>query len=366
MSRVVFVSQDTPLADRLRRLIGRQVAVEAVPNARAAVTAARQHRPNLIILDWSAGELQSLNHLREDPATSGLPILVMASGDTPALLGRGAGGVSACFPKPVPFDELRAVLHRVAPPGAAGAPPESRPKVLVCDDDMEYVDLMSVFLKDAGYLPVLALSGGHVAEMAESQKPVAILLDLMLPGPDGLELLRQLRTNPKTKDVPVCVISALQLGTGHAELLVKDAPDDVLRKALAPRLAEAAKPKLLLADDEIDLLELMREALESEGFLVDTASDGKEALEKLQASPHDAAILDVKMPRKTGLELCQEMRRDPVLKELPIIMLSAAADRHTATQGVGLGADDFVAKPVDIGLLVRRVRQVIARRGRRV
>jgi PleD family two-component response regulator len=120
-------------------------------------------------------------------------------------------------------------------------------------------------------------------------------------------------------------------------------------------------PRILIADDEPDLLHIMKDTLERQGFSVETACDGVEALESIRKSAPDIAILDVRMPRKDGFDVCRALRRDPVFEHLPVIFLSASGTRDTRVQGLDLGADDFINKPVDIVELLARVRMILKR-----
>ena len=119
--------------------------------------------------------------------------------------------------------------------------------------------------------------------------------------------------------------------------------------------------KVLVADDEPDLLMLMRDALEHEGYSVSTARDGEEALEVLRKDLPDIIVMDLWMPRKDGFQVCKELKSDPGLRHLPIIILSAAGQAENKIQGLDLGADDFVTKPVDLRELLARIRMVLRR-----
>ncbi|MDE2040467.1 MAG: response regulator [Elusimicrobia bacterium] len=125
--------------------------------------------------------------------------------------------------------------------------------------------------------------------------------------------------------------------------------------------ADRRSPRILVADDEPDLLRIIKDSLASHGFLVRTAADGAEALAAIRGDPPDVAILDVAMPRKNGFDVCTELRRDPLLEHLPVIFLSASGTRETRVKGLDLGADDFINKPVDIIELLARVRMIIRR-----
>ncbi len=127
--------------------------------------------------------------------------------------------------------------------------------------------------------------------------------------------------------------------------------------------AETAKKKvrILVADDEPDLLGIMRETLEREGFEVATAEDGLQALQNIRRSPPDIAVLDLRMPKLDGFSVCQKLREDPLYEHLPVIILSASGTRDSKVTGLNLGADDFITKPVDVPELLARIRMIIKR-----
>ena len=125
--------------------------------------------------------------------------------------------------------------------------------------------------------------------------------------------------------------------------------------------AQPTLPRILLADDEPDLLALMKETLERQGFSVTTASDGQEALASIRQDPPDIAVLDLIMPRCDGFTVCRELRKDPLFAHLPIIILSALGSRDSRIEGLDLGVDDFITKSVDIRELLARIRMILKR-----
>ncbi len=124
---------------------------------------------------------------------------------------------------------------------------------------------------------------------------------------------------------------------------------------------DAKKTRILVADDEHDLLQIMRETLEREGFEVETAEDGQLALAAIRAHPPDIAVLDLRMPKLDGFGVCQKLREDPLFEHLPVILLSASGTRDNKVAGLNLGADDFITKPVDVPELLARIRMIIRR-----
>jgi two-component system response regulator CpxR len=117
---------------------------------------------------------------------------------------------------------------------------------------------------------------------------------------------------------------------------------------------------LLIADDDIELCELLKEFFESEDFQVQLAHDGKAALLAMETAAPDLVVLDVMMPEMNGLDVLKELRRD---SRLPVIMLTARGDDLDRILGLELGADDYVAKPCNPRELLARIRAVLRRSG---
>jgi two-component system phosphate regulon response regulator PhoB len=120
--------------------------------------------------------------------------------------------------------------------------------------------------------------------------------------------------------------------------------------------------RILVVDDEPDLLELVRVNLRQAGYEVETAEAGREALDRLRRRPPDLMVLDLMLPDLSGTEICRRVRQDPELASLPIVMLTAKADEVDRVVGLELGADDYVTKPFSPRELTLRVRAVLRRR----
>ena len=119
--------------------------------------------------------------------------------------------------------------------------------------------------------------------------------------------------------------------------------------------------KILVVDDEADLVELVSYNLEKEGFAVDSAFNGEDALVKVKKGNFDLLILDLMLPEIQGMELCRLIRNDPKTAMLPIIMLTAKGEEMDRVVGIEMGADDYVTKPFSPRELVARVRAVLRR-----
>lgn len=121
------------------------------------------------------------------------------------------------------------------------------------------------------------------------------------------------------------------------------------------------KAKILIADDEQDILEIISYNLEKEGFEVITAKDGQEALELSKIHKPDLLILDIMMPYKTGIEVCNILRMLPDFKKTPIAILTALSDETSHIKGLDSGADDYISKPISPKVLVSRINALLRR-----
>jgi len=126
-------------------------------------------------------------------------------------------------------------------------------------------------------------------------------------------------------------------------------------------LPATATPCILVVDDDRRVVDLLNIALAAHGYRVITASDGEEAVRMALGKRPDLVVLDVRLPKKSGLEVCEILRQDPDDPHLPIIMVSAASETEARLQGFARGADDYLAKPFSPKELVARIKRLLAR-----
>jgi two-component system alkaline phosphatase synthesis response regulator PhoP len=119
--------------------------------------------------------------------------------------------------------------------------------------------------------------------------------------------------------------------------------------------------RILIIEDERDIVELVRYNLEKEGFQVISVGDGMTGLAQVRRSPPDVLLLDLMLPKLSGLEICKEVRRDQALNRLPILMLTARGEEADRVLGLELGADDYVTKPFSPRELVARIKALLRR-----
>jgi two-component system alkaline phosphatase synthesis response regulator PhoP len=119
--------------------------------------------------------------------------------------------------------------------------------------------------------------------------------------------------------------------------------------------------KVLLADDEPDILEILKYNLVKEGYQVITAQNGDEAIVKASQNNPDLVILDMMMPGKNGIEVCEILRAQPQFKETLIMFLTALSDEATQIKGLTIGADDYISKPVSPTIFISKVQSLLRR-----
>lgn len=121
------------------------------------------------------------------------------------------------------------------------------------------------------------------------------------------------------------------------------------------------KPRILIVEDESAVVTLLRYNLEREGFEVETAGDGREALIAVDENPPDLVLLDWMLPEMSGIEVCRQLRRRSATRSMPILMLTARGEEADAVRGLDAGADDYVTKPFSPAELIARIHALLRR-----
>ena len=133
---------------------------------------------------------------------------------------------------------------------------------------------------------------------------------------------------------------------------------------MAENFGGLAKPTVLVVEDEAPLLTLLRYNLEKQGFRVDEAADGQEALLRVAEARPDVMLLDWMLPSLSGIEVCRQLRRRAETRDLPIIMVTARTEDQDAVRALDIGADDYIAKPFAMEHVIARIRALLRRSGR--
>jgi signal transduction histidine kinase/CheY-like chemotaxis protein len=219
---------------------------------------------------------------------------------------------------------------------AASEPPPKGGVVLVIDDDTDIHEMLRRTLGRQGFSVVSARTGEDGIRMAREIRPNVITLDVKMPGIDGWTVLANLKNDLTTADIPVIMLTMvdnrnLGYALGAAEYLTKPIDRDRL-SAVLTRYRDGADNAVLVVEDEPDAREMVRRMLESEGWRVREAGNGKQALEELALEMPSVIILDLMMPEMDGFEFIAEVHRHKEWQSIPVIVVTAreltAEDRN--------------------------------------
>ncbi len=193
-----------------------------------------------------------------------------------------------------------------APLATKSAPGAAR-TVLVIDDDPNALDLLERTLQEANLHVATASDGREALRLARSLHPVAITLDVAMPGMDGWEVLRELKADPATHDIPVIMVTmtddrSLGYALGAAEFLSKPVQRAKLVQMLDRYAPDSAERRALVVDDQSEAREMLRRALENESWQVSEAENGRVALERVAEQPPALIFLDLIMPVMDGFD----------------------------------------------------------------
>jgi two-component system NtrC family sensor kinase len=264
--------------------------------------------------------------------------------------------------------------------GVAGS---TQATVLLIDDSLTFREALKEILQAADYRVVIADSGEEGLRLAAHVRPDAIVVDGVLPGIDGPTVIRRIRFDAALRRTPCLLLTAsgkedAEVGAfeAGADAFVRKADDFAVMLAKLKALLRSADveashqdtasllgPKKILAvDDSETYLQTLADALRQDNYDVVLARSGEEALELLALQPVDCILLDLMMPGIGGLETCRRLKGVPVLRDIPVVMLTAIEDRATMIEGLGAGADDFISKSADFAVLYARVIAQLRRR----
>jgi signal transduction histidine kinase/CheY-like chemotaxis protein len=264
------------------------------------------------------------------------------------------------------------------------------PFVLIVEDDPTFASILLDAAHEAGLKGVVSTAGAGTLAMARKLQPSGITLDLGLADIDGFVLLDLLKHDPATNQIPIHVISGVDrsksvIGMGafgvtekpagradlvsvftslreHAQANKRRRKPKGSPSPLARPLAELAGAKVLIVDDDIRNIFSLTSVLESHDVEVLHAERGKDGILILEQTPGvDVALIDIMMPEMDGYETMQQIRSQDELADLPLIAVTAKAMKGDRQKCLDAGASDYIAKPVDIELLLALLRVWVAR-----
>ncbi|MDQ2995515.1 MAG: response regulator, partial [Chloroflexota bacterium] len=245
-------------------------------------------------------------------------------------------------------------------------------RALICEDSLTTAEQITRYLHDLEIESVTMRHGADVVALAAAEQPDLIILDLLLPDISGWDVLAQLKAEPRTRAIPVLIISVLDerargLALGAAEYLVKPVVYADLQRVLpicapvpagyvSPQALSATGtpacanplPVVLLAEDNAANITMITDYLGTRGYQVVVARNGAEAIARAREARPAIVLMDIQMPGMDGLEATRRIRSISDLVELPIIALTALAMPGDHERCLAAGANDYLSKPVSL------------------
>jgi len=270
---------------------------------------------------------------------------------------------------PLVLPAATAPLAAPGPSGVAGMA-DAAQELLAIDDDLAFLRLIEANLGEAGYRVLTARNGADGLRVAREARPRAIILDVQMPDMDGWRVLRELKSDARTAEIPVIMLSVVDdprmgFSLGATDYLVKPYERDHLVAALRRlRVAPGPGATVLVVDDDPAMRRLLETQLSAQGFTVRTAADGEAALAQVEAQPPDAIILDLMMPVMDGFEVIHRLKADLRRRPIPIIVLTAKELTASDVNSINGSIEKIVRKGgTQAEDLIRELRQTLAALG---
>ena len=201
-------------------------------------------------------------------------------------------------------------------------------RVLVIDDDETVHDMLFRLLSKEGFLVEIADNGESGMDKALELKPDVIVLDVLMPGMDGWDVLTRLKNNPETASIPVVMLTMVDdrskgYTLGVTDYIYKPVDREKLVTAITRCVRYGDTAPILIVDDDASQRDLLKRTLEKDGWETIRAHNGRAALEAVRARTPSIIILDLMMPEMDGFELINTLRKNPETREIPVVVLTA-------------------------------------------
>ena len=348
-----------------------------------------QYLPSAVVLDVGLPDhsgLSVLDRIKHDARTRHIPVHVVSAGDyAETAMSLGAVGYML---KPVKREQLAQALE-----GLETRLSQRMRRVLVVEDDPVQLESLRKLLGSRDVETIGAASAGECLERLKGATFDCMVLDLSLPDASGYSLLETLSRGDAYAFPPVIVYTGRDLSMDEEQQLRRYSKSIIIKGAKSPerlldevtlflhqvvselppeqqRMLEKARSRdaaiegrrILLVEDDVRNVFALTSILEPRGAKIQISRNGREALavlEKSQSQPReeiDLVLMDVMMPEMDGITATREIRKRPELKKLPVIMLTAKAMKNDQENCLAAGANDYMAKPLDVEKLLSLIR----------
>ncbi len=384
--RCVLVVEDDPAFARILFDLAHELGYDCLVAHQAGegFALAKQHVPDAALLDVRLPDdtgLSVLQHLKEDPATRHIPVHMISVEDlADTALQMGAIGYAI---KPASREQLREVFARLE-----AKLTQKVKRVLLVEDDVRQQQSVSALIGDGDVEIVAVARGQQALDALRGGVFDCMIIDLKLPDMSGQELLRRMASGESRSFPPVIVYTGRNLTRDEEAELLRYSHSIIIKGARSPerlldevtlflhqvetslsserqRMLRTARNRdkgfegrrILVVDDDVRNIFALTSALEHKGAVVEVARNGREALDKLAAVPDvDLVLMDLMMPEMDGYTAMREIRKNPDWQKLPIIAVTAKAMKDDQERCLEAGANDYLAKPIELERLFSLIR----------
>jgi two-component system NtrC family sensor kinase len=336
---------------------------------------------DIVILDVQLPDGNGIDLLEEarlSPATAGAMVIMLSSeAEVKDRIKGMRRGADDYIGKPYDAVQIVARARNFLRTRSRDEPRDSEPvTILIVDDSATFRHELGDICVANGYRTLLAETGEEGLQLAAYHRPDAMIVDRMLPGIDGITVIRRLRGDIALRDIPCLLLTAseetaeelraLEAGA-NAFVRKSDALDVILARLRAilrqahPRTHQREIPsllasrKLLVVDESDAFGRMLSDRLRDDAHELVRARDGEEALALLDVQPVDCILLNLVLPDMGGLALCRQIKDNPKTRDIPLLVMTEREDPDTIVEGLGAGADDYVSKAGDPHFIRARI-----------
>jgi len=362
----VMVVDDDPMIQQLaeKELEEEGFRVQLASDGLEALKLARETRPDAILLDIRLPRLDGwnvLSELKSDPELRRIPVIILSVEEE---RGRGFSlGAYEYLVKPVEPAVLTEVVTRALAPTASGS-------VLIVDDDADTRELIRRQLDADGFKVRLAADGREALLQVRHDPPALMILDLMMPEPDGFEVLQRVRLSGH--DFPIVVFTGkvlndaeeTRLREGFARVIVKNGVSlETLLAEIRDRVRTARSdrptlPRVLYVEDVEQNRDIVRRYLSGLVELLE-ATDGEHGVEVAKREQPDLVLMDLSLPRLDGWAATKQIKDTPELAKTPVVALTAHSSPEDRARAKEAGCVDYLTKPVERDRLIATLREYL-------
>lgn len=249
-------------------------------------------------------------------------------------------------------ETFKPVTEFLSPVKAAPRDPGKEPLVVIVEDDKNFAGILQDYARDHGYKSIMVYEGTRAVEIVKEAKPDAVILDIMLPGKDGWQILKELKNDEDTMHIPVHLMSAGDAAAnrvrreGAINFMKKPINTETLDKLFADIMVQSGTrfKQILLVEDHKAQSQALKDLMQGQGITVDQAFDGESAFRLLHENEYQCVILDLNLPDISGLDLLDKIKEVDRFASLPVIINTAMELDKTSVNRLMHYANAMVVK----------------------